>query len=131
MNYMDLITKIFEIVVFPLLGIGTIYLITLIKTKIQEIKQKKNDDLYNKYLTMLEDAIVNCVLSTTQTYVESLKKAGKFDADAQKAAFQKTYDNVMRILSEDAKEFLQEALGDLNTYVLNKIEAEVKATKEV
>lgn len=129
MDWMNVLSQVFEIVIFPLLGIGTIYLIGLIKTKIQELKQKKDDELYHKYLAMLEDTIISCVLSTTQTYVEALKKEGKFDADAQKIAFTKTYTNVMNILGDDVKEYLQEVIGDLETYVYNKIEAEVKLTK--
>lgn len=129
MDWMNLLTQLFEIVIFPLLGIGTIYLINFIKVKIQELKAKKDDELYHKYLGMLEETIVNCVLATTQTYVEALKKEGKFDAEAQKLAFTKTYTNVMNILSEDAKAYLETAIGDLETYIFNKIEAEVKLTK--
>ena len=129
MDWMSVLANIFELVVFPLLAIGSVYLINLIKIKIQEMKQKKNDDLYHKYLDMLEDTITQCVLATTQTYVDSLKKEGAFDADAQKVAFTKTYTNVMKILSDEAKEYLTEALGDLETYVYNRIEANVKLTK--
>lgn len=129
MDWMNILAQLFEIVVFPLLAIGTVYLISLIKVKIQEIKQYKEEALYNKYLTMLESTIIDCVISTTQTYVEALKKQGKFDADAQKIAFTKTYTNVMAILNKDAKEYLEEAIGDLETYVYNKIEAEVNLTK--
>lgn len=78
---------------------------------------------------MLEDTIIQCVLATTQTYVENLKKEGAFDADAQKIAFTKTYTNVMKIFSDEAKEYLTEALGDLEAYVYNRIEANVKLTK--
>lgn len=129
MDWMNILSQLFEIVIFPLLGIGTAYLIMLIKSKIQELKQKKDNELYHKYLTMLENTIIDCVLATTQTYVEALKNEGKFDADAQKIAFTKTYTNVMNILSNDAKEYLETALGDLEVYVYNKIEAEVKLTK--
>lgn len=129
MDWMHILSQIFEIVVFPLLGIGTIYLIGLIRIKIQELKQKKNDDLYHKYLGMLEETIISCVLATTQTYVDTLKKQGKFDAEAQKNAFDMTFNNVMDILADDAKEYLQSAIGDLETFVVNKIEAEVLATK--
>ena len=90
MDWMTFVTQLFEIIIFPLLSIGTIYLINLIKVKLQELKQRKDDDLYHKYLDMLEDTIIQCVLTTTQTYVESLKKEGAFDADAQKIAFTKT-----------------------------------------
>ena len=129
MDWMKILSQLFEIVIFPLLGIGTIYLISLIKAKIQELKQQKDDALYHKYLTMLENTIISCVLATTQTYVEGLKKEGKFDAEAQKAAFEMTYQNVMNILADDAKEYLQSAIGDLQTFVNNKIEAEVLANK--
>ena len=129
MDWMSVLANIFELVVFPLLAIGTVYLINLIKIKIQELKQKKNDDLYHKYLGMLEDTIISCVLATTQTYVDGLKKQGKFDAEAQKIAFEMTYKNVMAILTDDAKEYLQSAIGDLQVFVNNKIEAEVLATK--
>ena len=129
MDWMKIISDLFELVVLPLLGIGTIYLINLIKVKIQELKQKKDNEIYHKYLDMVEDTIVQCVLATTQTYVDSLKKQGAFDADAQKLAFTKTYTNVMKILSEEAKEYLNTALGDLETYVYNRIEANVKLSK--
>lgn len=129
MDWMMILSQLFEIVIFPLLAIGTVYLISLIKVKIQELKQKKDNEMYTKYLTMLESTIIDCVISTTQTYVEALKKQGKFDADAQKIAFTKTYTNVMAILNKDAKKYLEEAIGDLETYVYNKIEAEVNLTK--
>lgn len=129
MNWMMILSQLFEIVIFPLLAIGTVYLISLIKVKIQELKQKKDNEMYVKYLGMLETTIIDCVISTTQTYVEALKKEGKFDANAQKIAFTKTYTNVMAILNKDAKKYLEEAIGDLETYVYNKIEAEVNLTK--
>lgn len=58
MDWTKIIAQIFEVIIFPLLSIGTIYLINLIKVKIQELKQKKDDDLYHKYLDMLEDTII-------------------------------------------------------------------------
>jgi hypothetical protein len=129
MDWMSILAQLFEIVIFPLLAIGTLYLTSLIKVKIQELKQKKEYEKYDKYYTMLEDTIISCVIATTQSYVETLKKEGKFDAEAQKKAFAKTYSNVMEILSKDAKKYLEEAIGDLETYVYNKIEAEVNLTK--
>ena len=129
MNWMTILTQLFEMVIFPLLGIATVYLVFIIKAKINELKLKEDDDLFNKYLSMLENTITDCVIATTQTYVDSLKKQGSFDADAQKVAFTKTYTNVMKILTEDAKEYLQNALGDLESYVYNKIESEVALNK--
>lgn len=129
MDWMAILTQVFEIVVFPLLSIGTIYLISLIRTKIQELKQKKDDELYHKYLDMLDTTICDTVIATTQTYVEALKKEGKFDAEAQKIAFTKTYETVMTLLTAEAKTYLETVIGDLQTYVTNKIEAQVNLNK--
>ena len=129
MDWANVVKQIFELVVFPLLSIGTTYLIILINTKIKELKKQSDNDLEKKYLDMLNNTITDCVLATNQTYVNELKKQGKFDLDAQKIAFQKTYENVMALLTDEAKKYLSEALGDLQTYVNNKIEAEVLLNK--
>lgn len=130
MDYAELIKQIFEVCLFPLLGILTTFLIIFISKKSQELKAKTNNELYSKYIDMLEQTIINCVIATNQTYVDALKAEGKFDAEAQKIAFQKTYDSVMAILSEDAKSYLNEAIGDLQTYIINQIEAQVNLNKE-
>ena len=80
---------------------------------------------------MLDNTITNAVLTTTQTYVEALKKEGIFNEEAQKQAFQKTYDAVMKMLTEEAKKYITASVGDLETYITNKIEAEVKITKTI
>jgi hypothetical protein len=129
MDYAELIKQIFEVCLFPLLGVLTAFLIVFISKKAQELKAKTNNELYHKYIDMLEQTIISCVIATNQTYVDALKTEGKFDAEAQKIAFQKTYDSVMAILSEDAKSYLNEAIGDLQTYIINQIEAQVNLNK--
>ena len=126
---MELLAQIMEVVVIPLLGILTAYVVKVVNTKLEETAASRKNELEKKYLDMLSDTISDCVIATTQTYVDSLKKQGKFDADAQKEAFNQTYEAVMCILSEEAKEYLNEAIGDLNLYITQKIEAEVNANK--
>lgn len=82
-------------------------------------------------MTLLQDTVISCVIATNQTYVDSLKEQGKFDAEAQKIAFQKTYDSVMQILTEDVVKYLNEALGDLDKYVNTMIESQVNLQKVV
>ena len=130
MDYTELIKQIFEVCLFPLLGVLTAFLIVFISKKAQELKATTDNELYHKYIDLLEQTIINCVIATNQTYVDALKAEGKFDAEAQKIAFQKTYDSVMAILSEDAKNYLNEAIGDLQTYIINQIEAQVNINKE-
>lgn len=126
---MELLAQIMEVVVIPLLGILTAYVVKVVNAKLAETAESRKSELEKKYLDMLSDTITDCVIATTQTYVDSLKKQGKFDADAQKEAFNQTYEAVMCILSEEAKEYLNEAVGDLNLYITQKIEAEVNVNK--
>ena len=78
---------------------------------------------------MLNDTITDCVLATTQTYVEALKKDNAFTKEAQKEAFNLTFNAVMAVLTDDAKKYLAEVYGDLTAYITNKIEAEVSLNK--
>ena len=129
MDWTLILEQFFKLVIFPVLSIAGMYLIILISTKINEIKQNTKNENTKKYLDMLNETISATVLATTQTYVETLKKEGKFDLEAQKKAFQQPYDAVMNILTDEAKKYITEAIGDLNTYVTNRIEAEVNMNK--
>ena len=129
MNWLELLFQIFEVCVLPLLGVLTAFAIKFIKAKELELNAKHDNEILAKYITMLSDTITDCVIATNQTYVDSLKAQGSFDAEAQKIAFQKTFDSVMLILSAEAKEYLANAYGDLAAYIANRIEAEVNLNK--
>ena len=130
MDWLNLLTQIFEVCIIPLLGVLTAYMVKYIQVKSAEITEKTDNALADKYTVMLADTITACVLATNQTYVEALKKQGSFDAEAQKVAFNMTLNAVMEILSEDAKEYLSEAFGDLNSYITSQIEASVNVNKK-
>lgn len=129
MDWMNILEQVFNIVLFPLMGVATTALIVFITTKTKELKKKYDNELFSKYADMLEQTIISCVIATNQTYVEALKKEGKFDAEAQKIAFDKTFSAVITILSDDAYDYLSEAIGDLEEYITNRIEAEVNTCK--
>lgn len=107
----------------------SVVLISYINQKLEEGKKKSDGDITDKYLTMLQDTIEDAVLATTQTYVEALKNQNMFDEEAQKNAFKMTYDAIMKVLTDDAKKYIESAVGDLETYITNKIESTVKLSK--
>ena len=129
MDKINILNQIFELVVYPVLSLTGIYVTYLISAKIKEIKQKTTDDTAKKYLTMLDDTIATAVVATTQTYVDSLKKQGKFDIEAQKTAFSQTYDAIMAVLTEESVKYITLLVGDLELYITNKIEADVALYK--
>lgn len=130
MDWLNLLADIFEVCIIPLLGVLTAYAVKYIQVKSAEITEKTDNALADKYTVMLADTISACVLATNQTYVEALKKQGSFDVEAQKVAFNMTLNAVMEILSDDAKEYLSEAFGDLNSYITSQIEASVNVNKK-
>ena len=129
MDWMNILEQVFNVVLIPLLGVATTALIVFISAKTKELKENHKDELFHKYADMLEQTIISCVIATNQTYVEALKKEGKFNAEAQKIAFDKTFSAVITILSDDAYDYLSEAIGDLEEYIINRIEAEVNTCK--
>ena len=129
MEWLPILYQIVEVCLIPLLGILTAYIVKFIKTKSAEIQNKVNNDTADKYIAMLDNTISACVIATTQTYVEALKKENAFTKEAQQEAFNLTFNAVMDVLAEDAKEYLTNIYGDLNAYISNKIEAEVNLNK--
>lgn len=122
--------EIFDLCIIPLLAILTTVIVYLVKTKCKELAEATNSEIGAKYLTLLGDIITDCVQATNQTYVESLKKEGKFDLTAQKVAFNHTKTAVLGMLSDKAVEALKASIGDLDSYIDNCIESEVYKNKQ-
>ena len=130
MDFQTLIPIIFQVCLIPLLAILTKYLVAWIQVKTKELTDTKDNEMFTKYMTLLSDTVIDCVVATNQTYVNTLKEQGRFDAEAQKEAFNKTYEAVMRILTDDAKKYLGEVLGDLDLYINTLIESQVSFQKQ-
>ena len=130
MDWLSILQQIFELCIIPLLGIVTKFVIEYIAQKKEQIKAQTDNELAQKYLDILNDTIAKCVTATNQTYVESLKEQNAFDADAQKEAFNKTYNAVIGTLGDKANKYLPMVIGDLQTYITERIEASVKESKQ-
>ena len=82
-------------------------------------------------ITEAAEAIAAAVVATNQTYVDSLKNAGRFDADAQKEAAQKALEACLASSSPAAQSFIEAAYGDIRKYLTTRIEAEVRTQKQL
>lgn len=131
MEWLPLLYEILQVCVIPLLGVLTAYVVKFINMKSVEIQANVDNDMADKYIAMVADTVSACVIATNQTYVEALKKNNAFTAEAQKEAFTLTYNAVMAILTDEAKEYLAEIYSDVSAYITNKIEAEVNISKIV
>lgn len=129
MDWIALLEQICQILLVPVLGAVATFLIALINAKKEEIKQNTDNALAKKYLDLVSNTVIACVSATNQTYVEAMKENNLFDEEAQKIAFQQTYNAVMSIISEDVKTYLEEIVGDFDEFITAKIEAEVSQQK--
>ena len=126
----EFITELFTIVLIPLLGILTKYLVAWIQMKTEKVKAQTSNELARKYEDMISNTITQCVIATNQTYVEDLKRQGKFDAAAQKEALNKTLEAVKLMLSSEAQKYILQISGDINSYLMQLIESAVYTQKE-
>ena len=78
----------------------------------------------------MADAISTAVTYTSQTYVDALKNSGKFTKENQEEALKKAVEQAEKLLTAEARSFLEKAYGDLNAYLVSKIEAEVRVQKQ-
>lgn len=125
----ELLGKIFELCIIPLLGILVPFVIQWIRTKSAALVASADNDLSKKYIAMLTDTVTNAVIAVKQTYVDALKGKNAFTAEAQKEAFTMAYTAVLNNLTDEAKVYLNEAYSDLESYIKVLIEAKVHENK--
>ena len=105
-------------------------LITWAGTKlIQYIGTKVKNEKAVALLTTATTIVLNAVRSVFQTYVESLKASGSFNAEAQKTALSKAKDIALSQLGEDVKEYISSIYGNLDGWLTNQIESTINLLK--
>lgn len=129
MDLLEILDEIVRVCLIPMLGILVTAFVKWVQTRKQEIIDKSENELVEKYVVLLAQTISDCVIATNQTYVEELKGKNMFDEAAQKEALQKTYNTVMAILSDEAVGYLETIYGDLHEYIITKIERDVNVSK--
>lgn len=122
-----------EVILFVLTSMITIVsgcVTRLLTIKINEISCKVKDSRKAEFLGWVNNVIVQCVDTTTQTYIDTLRKNGKFDENAHKEAFDRTMNNISTILSEQDMATLGGYVGDASTWITTSIESYIKSSKK-
>jgi hypothetical protein len=125
----ELLMTIIQAVIIPAIPIVVAYIVKLLKAKTEQTATKISNELVRQYLQEAIDSVLQAVTYVSQTYVDSLKKQGKFDVDAQKIAFNTAKDIALQLLTEDAKNLITDLYGDLTVWLDTKIEQTVKEQK--
>ena len=125
----EFLQDIFLAVITAAVPVLTAYIIVLIRKVGDNAATNAESAAFKTYITEVTEAIAAAVAATNQTYVDSLKNAGKFDADAQKEAAQKALEACLASISPAVRDFIEDAYGDIREYLTTRIEAEVRKQK--
>lgn len=125
----EILTTLVQVVVIPAIPVLVTYLVKYLKAKAEQTTTKINNELVRTYLQEATDAVLQAVTYTAQTYVDTLKKQGKFDKEAQKIAFNTAKDIALKLLTDEAKQMIEDLYGDLMLWLETKIEQTVNEQK--
>lgn len=117
-----------DLVAAIIVAIGA-FLIAFIKQKTKELKEKNNNDILDKYIDLALEAISTSVLCIQQTYVDELKKSGKFTKESQIEAFNLAKDKALKIMDQSSKEAIKYVFGDVEEWIDSKIEENIQLIK--
>ena len=121
------IQDVLYLIITGILPLLITYGVLFLKVKIKEQEKKLENDQLVKYIDAATDAISKAVLTVNQTYVDSLKKQGKFDEAAAKTA--KQIDKAKALITENSKKAIETLYSDFEAYLNDAIEELVRENK--
>ncbi len=125
----EIFNAIITLIIVPILGIVSKFLITCLKCKVDELELRIHNETLNKYIAMAEDAIETAVICVNQTFVEVMKKQGTFDEAAMAESFRMAKKKALIIMGDALKKVLEAAYGDIDAWLDSKIEFFVNRNK--
>lgn len=134
---MEILEAFKEIAYLIIIGAGTAivgYGLNIINNKIDK-EQENNDKLaeqekINYWIDECQKIITDAVKYVSQTYVDSLKKAGAFTKEAQVEAKEKCIERIKNLLSTEGRAYLTKIYKNLDLYIDTKLEAAVSDNKK-
>ena len=119
---LNVLSVLLTAVILPLISIAGTQLIKFINSKI------KNNELA-KQLTTATSIVTNAVRVVFQTYVDTLKKNGSFDKEAQAEALTRAKNIALSQITEDTKSYIEDNYGYFNNWLTIQIEATIDLLK--
>lgn len=106
------------------------YFIAFLQSAKAKVAQQIENDKIESVMLKVLGIVENAVESTNQTFVSELKKnGGRLTEKTKKEAYEKTYDTVKALLTNDVIDLIVEEYGDLDVYLDTLIEKVVANKK--
>ena len=93
------------------------------------LNTKIKDKKVAKWTSDIYQIVMTSVQSVFQSFVDTLKKTNKFDADAQAEAKERAYKIIVSELTPELKKYIEDNFGDMKEYIMNQIEAMIYTLK--
>lgn len=90
------------------------------------IKDKKTAS----FLNAINSIVLSAVQNVFQSFVDTMKKNGKFDENAQIEAKERALTIIKSQLTPELKEFIVSNYGDIEEFLKNKVEATIYQLKK-
>lgn len=87
------------------------------------VAEKAKGQKYKRTLETIEASIRSAVLMVQQTFVDNLKKEGKFDSEAQAKALELAVKTATSQINDEMKKVIEELFGDIEEWLKTQIEA--------
>lgn len=98
-------------------------------TAIIWLNKKIKDKDIQRWSTAIAEIIFNAVQCVQQTFVDGMKKAGKFDEAAAKEAKEKCLAIIRGQLTEELRKYITDNFGDMEAWLMNQIESVIYQLK--
>lgn len=125
MDIQTFLNELLTVVIIPLILILGKYAINLLNAKVEEIKvnkQIKDNKYTQEYIDKIEETLIRCIDTTTETFVKELKKNGTFTKDNWEIAFNKTKESFLTLLTEEKLNYVESIYNDVDKYIEVTIE---------
>ena len=128
---MNIWTQDWFLAILGALATGLASLITYgVGILIAKLQAKANNEKVGHVLTNFEHLIQQVVQEVNQTFVESLKKEGKFDVEAQREAFELAFEKIKKLTTDKVVKVINELSNDnFEEYTKTQIENQVNLQK--
>ena len=117
-------------ILIPLLVTIITICICMMTSKVAKDAARTAPSKYSEIIYGLENIVNKAVITTNQTFVNELKKQGKFDKEAMQEAYRRTYESIVASLSQSFFEYIDEETIDIDALLKNMIETSVNWNKE-
>ena len=117
-------------ILIPLLITIITICICTITNKVAKNAAESAPSKYSEIIYALENIVNKAVITTNQTFVNELKKQGKFDKEAMQEAYRRTYESIVASLSQSFFEYIDRETIDIDVLLRNMIETSVNWNKE-